>query len=102
MKKTKDFINTVKVTGQTKLDLKVKAKGLQDRIFLFFRNHPGQGFTPHDVQKAFKKSLITSVRRSISNLTEAGYLIKTDMKVLEQHGVVNYKWIYNPNRTEPC
>lgn len=97
--KTKGFHNTLKLNFDEVQPLEEKAQSLQDKVLTFFAEHKMQGFTPWDVHKAFDAVyLIGSIRRSITNLTEAGYLIKTNQKVLECQAVINFKWIYNQNK----
>lgn len=98
-KKLKDFHNTVEEDGQTLIDLKARAASLQQRIYLFFRQNPDKAFTPHEVNQALPGTLITSVRRAMTNLAEADWLIKTNEKVMEQHGVNNFKWKFNIHKS---
>lgn len=91
--------NTTKESGQTLINFCDKAKSQQEIILEFMKNNPRQAFTPFDILKAlFSPNVpVTSIRRAMSNLSEAGLIIKTSMKVLEQYGKVNFKWVYNSN-----
>lgn len=90
------FHNTVGIQGEFLFEAEQRCESQQEKVLTFFKNHPGMGFTPFDVHKALfdSKTPITSVRRAITNLQRAGWIIKTDMKVIQQYGMVNHKWIY--------
>lgn len=75
----------------------VRAKGQAEIILDYFRAHPGESFTPHQIldlafSKVSKKPEIVSVRRAMTNLTVAGKLIKEKKKRMEKHGCVNNTW----------
>lgn len=71
-------------TPMPSLDKAVKAAALQDaKVMQIFRDHSdryGGMLTPSQVWDIGGGSMwiLTSVRRSISNLTKAGALVKTD------------------------
>lgn len=102
--KNTSFHNTINLDIK-QLDLfEKKAQSLQDKIVEFMRNHPRQMFTPWDIHKAFNgKYLIGSIRRAMTNESnqkgiESPRLIKTDQRVIEGQGCLNYKWIFNSNK----
>ena len=69
----------------------------QDRaILMFFKAHRIGCYTPFEVHSGiginYEDVPITSIRRSITNLTHRGDLIKTDNKKLERLGRKNYCW----------
>jgi Fe2+ or Zn2+ uptake regulation protein len=57
----------------------VQASGQAEKILRFFQQHPRTAFTPWDVHLHLGQQLmITSVRRAITTLTDAGHLVKTE------------------------
>jgi len=94
--------NTTHETG-LQLDLfNDKAKAQEEKILGHFRNHPDSLFAPHDIlHDVFQyKVLITSVRRAITNLTERGHLVKTNVKTKGPEGRPVYTWKLNKHRRE--
>lgn len=80
-----------------------KAASQESRIASFFELNPGEVFTPWEVQSlVFKtKTPITSVRRSMSDLTKVGILTKTEhMKEAGNYGRRSYAWMLNENYYE--
>lgn len=97
----KGFHNSISESGQTLLDFEAKAQSQQQTILEFMRTHSRQGFTAFDVWRALFSDTrvpVTSCRRVLSNLRDAGLIIKTDRKVLETYGKVNYVFIFNSNK----
>ena len=85
-------------TGQKGEQLKVswkKTKSQDDKVMEYFNIH-GKA-TPSEVWIHFNKSEnnvpITSIRRSITNLTSANMLSKTDNKREGVYGRPEYIWI---------
>ena len=104
---TFDFVNTVAEEGEQLTKSKKKAITQQDKILAFFRKNSPMAFTPNDVRIAVftandfdKVTPLTSVRRGITQLTNAGYLIKTDDMRRGIYGKLNYTWKYNINGHE--
>lgn len=68
-------------TGKNGDELKVaqlKASGQTEKILELFRRHPRTTFTPWEVHFHLGQQLmITSIRRAITTLTDAGHLEKT-------------------------
>jgi hypothetical protein len=82
-----------------------KAVRQKDIILHFFRQHPDRNFTPHEVHANIEGDfmLITSVRRSITDLTKEGKLIKCDYDQ-RRDGVwktTNRTWRYNKHYVAP-
>lgn len=89
----KSFYNTVGLTNKRLVDAIKKSESQSKAIYLVFKHNPKKHYSPIEIHNIFKKSmLLTSVRRSITNLTNAGMLVKTDKKVEGQYGVVNLTW----------
>lgn len=93
---TERFYNTTDEDDNTNKVLTSIARKQDDIILDYFRNHPDDSFTPEAIHyvRFDEKTPITSVRRSITNLTAAGRLEKTDEKQLGVYGRMNYKWKY--------
>lgn len=95
----RSYFNTVCESGQLLFDFEKKAKG-QDLIVLnVFAAKSGHSFTPADIEALLLEKgetmLLTSIRRSISSLTDRGYLIKTGDKKPGKWNRNNFKWTYN-------
>lgn len=93
------FFNTTNLTGPQLTAAKKSAGNQDDRVLQFFREHFISTYTPGEVlealqlaEPAYKHTPLTSIRRSITNLTERGYLIKTDIKRTGEYGALNYTW----------
>jgi Fe2+ or Zn2+ uptake regulation protein len=64
----------------------VQAARQEEVILAYFRTNPGE-YSPEAIQeKVLPQAPITSVRRAMTNLTEAGLLEKTGNKVAGKHG----------------
>lgn len=78
-------------------------------VYEFFKKRPGYCFSPFQVWNFLKQlrpdminnlTPITSIRRSMTTLTEAGLLVKTEYKIVEELGKPNYLWkLYEPELT---
>jgi hypothetical protein len=101
-----DFHNSIPIEGEELKEAKKKAVTQQDQILEIFKREPNRWFTPYDIENItgndrsmpeLRYMLITSIRRAITNLTDAGYLVKgnKDMQVHGQWGMMNNQWKYN-------
>ena len=89
------FYNTVPLVGGDLDHAKKTAKSLQDRVLMYFKRYPNMEFTPFQVWNSLGQSHpITSVRRSITNLTNDGYLVMTETKRMGMYGTLNNCWKY--------
>lgn len=96
------YFNTTNLQGR-ELKGRVMRVGTQNNIILtHFKLRPSQVFTPCEVWIALKmiKRIgnnvpITSIRRSITTLTDLGFLVKTDVKRPGIYGEKNYCWKLN-------
>ncbi len=97
-----NYYNTTNETGET-LALSNKKAKFQDEIILdFFIKNKNFAYTPEEVHRSvfgFKDVPLTSTRRAISNLTEAGHLLKTETKRIGMYGKAQHCWIY-PEKKE--
>jgi hypothetical protein len=72
------YYNTNRESGDRLARSEARAQTQDDRVLVFFQDHPGTGFAPHEVQSVvLPDAPLTSVRRAISNLTKRGLLVKT-------------------------
>lgn len=87
------FYNTTNLFGSELKEHQMRA-GTQNKIILdYFKSVPGLLLTPFDVQKLFPGNVpITSIRRSLTTLTNLGYLLKTDNKRIGEYGEMNHTW----------
>jgi len=93
MQLTMDYHNTNNESGSTLRTSQKKAAKQQDVILDLFYWHPEMCLTPFEVQTLTElKSPITSIRRAITNLAEAGKLIRTDKMRLGIYGKQNHTW----------
>lgn len=73
-----------------------KAKTQDERILILFEIFKRRQFSPEDVLRlAFRKGQrppLTSVRRALTNLTNAGKLVKLDRTVEGQYGRPCHLW----------
>lgn len=76
------FHNTTGFKGAELKEHEFKAGKLNKRVLDFFKAHPCENYNPFEVWKALgvNSCIRSSVQRSISDLTEMGYLEKLDGK----------------------
>lgn len=95
----KHYHNTTKESGPTLAEYQARARTQDQKVADFFEARPGEIFTPWEIQSlvfSFPKPPITSVRRSITNLTKAGILTKTHhKKEAGDYGRRSYAWQLN-------
>ncbi len=89
------FYNTISVPDN---ELKIhvaQAQCQDDKVLEFFKAHTGKLFTPDEVHGAVfsDKVPLTSCRRAIFSLTDAGHLIKTDKMRMGRYGKLCHAWI---------
>ena len=93
----KEHYNTTNLSGAELETANNTAETQQQEILKFFKAHPRHSFTPLEVWRQLGcRYRETSVRRAITNLTAADCLEKTDVKIIEQYGGLNYKWRLRP------
>lgn len=86
------------------IDTATKQKAI---IMDFFKTYPDDRFTPYEVYDYFMRYegdiLLTSVRRSITNLTKEGRLIKCQWSERKpgHFGKDNRTWRYNKEYVRP-
>ena len=87
------YYNTTQETGEALAKKRVKAKTQTEKVLEFFELFPEDSYTPFQVHNIMQsKSPVTSTRRSISDLTKEGKLVKCTEKRLGEYGAMNYTW----------
>lgn len=87
------FYNTINAQGDELKQHEATAATQAEMILRIFKGHPDQDFTPCEIHNYFLDApLLTSVRRSITNLTRGGHLERTKTRRLGAHGAMNYTW----------
>jgi len=89
------YYNTTDLTGQDLLNAYYRAGCQTRRIASYFQIRNAL-FTPFEILDLYSKDYarcpITSIRRSITDLTKIGYLEKTNHKRNGDYGQPNYCW----------
>lgn len=94
----KTYHNTNLESGDTLVSSCKKALTQQWAVYRLFERNPGWHYTPFEVQKtALPTTIITDVRRAMSNLTEEGLLLKTDIMRPGKYGKLNHTWKLKEN-----
>lgn len=98
------FHNTTYLQNAELQQAEEKAQTQDQKVLQFFTDHPAKDFTPAEVHNKMLATgaidyrvPITSIRRAICNLTEAGKLVKTTTKRTGIYGAKNFTWILNIN-----
>lgn len=87
------FHNTIGLDPSQEAQMRERIRGQNRRILKFFENNSSGRFTPFEVSNIGDiPGPITSIRRSISDLTKAGYLVKTNHMKEGDWGVNNHTW----------
>jgi hypothetical protein len=63
-------------------------------IYNFFKRYSDRAFSPCQIQDYFPTMLLTSIRRSMSDLARIGYLKKLNKMIIGKHGDQVHTWIY--------
>ena len=91
----KSYHNTLPITGSELKEANDKAKRQDDEVLQLFIHY--KQLTPWQCEARLnslgKKWPITSIRRSITNLTGAGKLVKTGVKVVGPLGSKENQWM---------
>lgn len=88
------YYNTNNLKGKDLDKAKEKALTQDERIMQYFLSHENALCTPYEVQGYVfgNKAPVTSVRRSLTNLTKEGKLEKTNLMRNGLYGDPNYCW----------
>ena len=90
------YYNTNDETGGTLRSSRDATTKQENMILSIFETYPNEGLTPFDIEDfAHDQEVswpITSIRRAITDLTNAGKLTKTDTKKLGKYGKFVHTW----------
>lgn len=88
------FYNTISAPDNELTIYTAAAQCQNDKVLEFFKANKGKLFTPDEVHGAVfsDKVPLTSCRRSIFSLTDAGHLIKTDKMRMGRYGKPVHCW----------
>jgi hypothetical protein len=87
------FFNTTKLAGGDLLQERRNSKSQTNLILDFFKSHPDKQLTPFEVADVLNLGCpITSIRRSLTVLTDRGCLNKCDTMKEGMYGKKNYTW----------
>ena len=92
------YYNTTNLAGTKLKKEELKALSQNTQVLHIFKLNEDKALNPFDIQDALKDDYkfnypITSIRRSITNLTELGLLVKTRAKSRGKYGKFNYTWM---------
>jgi predicted ArsR family transcriptional regulator len=88
------FHNTTQETEPALSRYADRARSQEAQIIKWWRTHKAlDQFTPSDINERVLPGVpITSVRRALSDLTKAGYLVKTPHKRMGPYGRPEFYW----------
>jgi len=90
------YYNTNDETGETLQSSRSNTTNQENMILAIFETYPNEGLTPFDIEDfAHDQEVnwpITSIRRAITDLTNAGKLTKTNDKKLGRYGKNVHTW----------
>lgn len=86
------FYNTIDLPAPELEVRQETARSQEEEILEVFELRPYECLTPFEVQDLTGIECINSVRRSMTNLSKRGKLVKTDVKKVGKYGTPNYTW----------
>lgn len=90
------FYNTTNESGESLFNNKAKSDTQNDVVLSLFKNNSERKMSASMVHALSGLNCpLTSIRRSISNLTNEGLLEKTNIKVSGKYGRAEYTWAYS-------
>jgi len=93
------YYNTTNLNGADLKKSRGRAESQTEKILRFFLANPDRAFTPAEIDRAMDGYfLLTSIRRSMSDLTKSGDLIKTEEQGIGHFRAPNYKWTLNQTK----
>ena len=95
------FHNTIQARDPELSAYEHKAWTQEQLILALFQDDPIGRYTPFEVRRILGLTApITSIRRAITNLTNANKLKKTDHKRYERYGKPNFCWELRRDKQE--
>lgn len=95
------FYNTIGEIGEILERSKIAVNGQNLLILKYFLSYPIGIFTPFEIQEKvleLRSAPVTSIRRGMTNLTNDGFLIKTDIQRKGRYGKANHCWKLNAEK----
>jgi len=92
------YYNTTNITGESLKQAWADADTQEKKIMVLFMKYPETLFTPFEILNdvfPIGSVPVTSVRRALTNLTDAGKLIKTGVQKNGEYGKLCYCWKLN-------
>jgi hypothetical protein len=91
------YFNTTSKKGDDLEKARVRASGQTEAVLKLFQDHPHTSFTPWEIYHHMgQQMMITSIRRAITTLTDAGHLVKTEERRKSgPANETNYTWRLN-------
>jgi len=90
------YYNTTHIPKDLLIERLKKVKKQELKVLAVFQTALDIHLSPTDVYEALNKVYpITSIRRSITNLTNKEKLVKTGSQRMGMYGVLNYCWKLN-------
>lgn len=90
------FHNTTESTGAELARFERQAQNQEQVIARLFRARSQSAMTPSQVWGLLDtRAPLTSIRRAMTNLANAGVLVKTPAQVLGPYGKPEHRWVYN-------
>ena len=87
------FYNTTHETNPELKQYRESAETQDQAVLKIFEDNQYTAFTPSEVHRTFGPTVpITSIRRALTNLTQAGKLVKTNAKRQGPYGRYEYCW----------
>ena len=90
------YYNTNDEAGETLQRSRGTTTNQEFMILAIFESYPNEGLTPFDIEDFVRDQEvswpITSIRRAITDLTNAGKLSKTETKKLGRYGKNVHTW----------
>ena len=86
------FYNTANESGSALKACKRAVNRQEKKILAEFKAWHPHSMAPSAIHKIMPEYPITSIRRAITNLTDAGYLRKTPTKILSPWGRREHCW----------
>ena len=95
------YYNTNHEEGETLERSRGQAANQDERVLSFFREHPDDCFSREEInRRVLPEAPYTSAQRSITNLTNAGFLEKTVLMTMGQWGKMVYLWRLRRDRRD--
>lgn len=92
----KIFHNTIKLVGKKLDEARKSARNQNERIYLIFLQNKGKNMTPFMVQSQYNNIYpsvpVTSIRRSMTYLTNNGMIQKLEKMEKGVYGKNNHLW----------